>query len=213
MITWMHVIDAGHTAVMVPVAGTIAAWLVLGRAWKLAAWWCLIFLAGLGLVASSKIAYLGWGLEIPAIGFKALSGHTWRTTAVLPVFFFVLLQQAPGSWRMRGALFGVGLSIALGCLLVIFHFHTVSEVVASFVLGIAAGLAFLRAAAISPAPTVRPWAVPVCLMSFLVICGLKPSSINHRLVDVALYFSGREEPFRWKDGQGISLPRKHRREC
>jgi len=213
MLTWMHVIDAGHTAVMVPVAGTIAAWLVLGRAWKLAAWWCLIFLAGLGLVASSKIAYLGWGLEIPAIGFKALSGHTWRSTAVLPVFFFVLLQHAPVRWRMRGALCEVALSIGLGCLLVIFDFHTVSEVVASFVLGIAAGLAFLRAAASAPPPSVRPWAVPLCLMSFVVICGLKPSSINHRLVDVALYFSGRDQPFRWTDGQELPLPRKHRREC
>lgn len=213
MITWMHIIDVGHTAVMVPVAGTVAAWLVLGRAWKLAAWWCLIFATGLAIVASSKIAYLGWGLEIPAIGFKALSGHAWRATAVLPVFFFVLLQHAPMHWRMRGALFGVALSLGLGGLLVVFDFHTVSEVLASFVLGIAAGLAFLRAAADSAPPSIRPWAVPVCLMSFLVICSLKPSSINHRLVDVALYFSGRDEPYRWSHGQELPLPRKQRREC
>src|SRR5205823_3726256 len=91
MMSWMYIIDIGHTAVMVPAAGAIAVWLLSGRAWKLAVCWCLIFAAGLGLVALSKIAFLGWGLEIPSIGFKALSGHAWRATAVMPVFFFVLL--------------------------------------------------------------------------------------------------------------------------
>jgi len=213
MNTWMHIIDVGHTAVMVPVAGAIAAWLVLGRAWKLALWWCLIFAAGLGIVAASKIAYLGWGLEIPAIGFKALSGHAWRTTATLPVLFFVLLQDLPPRWRLRGALFGLLLSAALAILLVVFDFHTVSEVVVSFVLGIGACLAFRHAAASLPAPRVGRWAAPLSLASFVLICALKPASITPRLVDVALYFSGREAPYRWSDGNVLPLPRKQRREC
>lgn len=213
MLSWMQIVDIGHTAVMVPLAGAIAAWLVLGRAWRLAAWWSLIFGAGLGIVASSKIAYLGWGLEIPALGFKALSGHAWRATAVLPVLFYVVLQGAPARWRMRGALFGVLLGAALAGLLVIFRFHTVSEVIGSLVLGVAAVLAFLRAARSAPAPAIGPWAVPLSLASFVLICGLKPSSINHRLVDVALYFSGREEPFRWSHGSALPLPRQHRKEC
>jgi len=212
MITWMHIIDVGHTAVMVPVAGAIAAWLVLGRAWQLGIAWCLIFAAGLGVVAASKIAYLGWGLELPAIGFKAMSGHAWRTTAVLPVLLFVMLQHAPGHWRMRGALFGVALSVALGGLLVVFDFHTVSEVVASLVLGIGAGIAFLRAAARLPPPAVQSWAVPVSLLSFLLIYSLKPSSMNHKLVDVALYFSGRDAPFRWH-GNKLPLTPKVHNEC
>jgi hypothetical protein len=29
------------------------------------------------------------------------------------------------------------------------------------------------------------------------ICVLKPSSINHRLVDIALYLSGRDQPYGW----------------
>ena len=213
MLSWMQIVDIGHTAVMVPLAGAIAAWLVLGRAWKLAAWWCLIFAAGLGLVASSKIAYLGWGLELPSLGFKALSGHAWRATAVLPVLFWVVLQDAPARWRMRGALLGVLLAAALAGLLVIFRFHTVSEVVPSFVLGICANLAFLRAASSSPAPAIRPWMVPLSLASFVLIVSLKPSSINHRLVDIALYFSGREEPYRWSNGNTSPLPRKQHKAC
>lgn len=213
MLSWMQIVDIGHTAVTVPLAGAIAAWLLLGRAWKLASWWCLIFATGLGLVASSKIAYLGWGLELPSFGFKALSGHAWRATAVLPVLFWVVLQDAPARWRMRGASLGVLLAAALAGLLVIFRFHTVSEVVPSFILGIGANVAFLRAAASSPAPVIRRWMVPLTLASFVLIVGLKPSSINHRLVDVALYFSGREEPYRWTDENTSPLPRKQPKAC
>ena len=213
MLSWMQIIDIGHTAVMVPVAGAIAAWLVLGRAWKLAAWWCLIFGTGLGIVASSKIAYLGWGFDIPGLEFQALSGHAWRTTAVLPVLFHVVLQGAPPRWRMGGVRLGVLLGAALAWLLVIFGFHTASEVIGSFILGLAAALAFLRAADRAPPPAAGPWVAPLSLASFILICGLKPSSINHRLVDVALYFSGREEPYRWAHGSELPLPRKQRKEC
>jgi hypothetical protein len=197
MMPWMRIIDIGHTAVMLPTAGAIAVWLISGRAWKLALCWCLIFAAGLGLVALSKIAYLGWGLELPSIGFKALSGHAWRAMAVIPVLFFVLLQGAPASWRNGAFALGVALSIGLGVLLVIYRFHTASEVIASSVFGVAAGLVFMRFANILPGPSVDRSAVAVSVLTFIVIWGLKPSTVNHRLVDVALYLSGRDHPYRW----------------
>ena len=197
MISWMNIIDIAHTAVMVPTAGAIAAWLISGRAWKLAGCWCLIFGAGLGLVALSKVAYLGWGLELPSLGFKALSGHAWRATAVIPVLFFVLLQEAPATWRNRGFALGVSLSIALGALLVIFGFHAASEVIASSILGMSASLAFVRIAGTLPRPRVDRRAVAMSVLTFSLICGLKPSTINHHLVDVALYLSGHDHPYRW----------------
>jgi hypothetical protein len=211
MISWMQIIDIGHTAIMVPTAGAIAVWLICGRAWKLALCWCLIFAAGLGLVALSKIAYLGWGLELPSIGFKALSGHAWRAMAVIPVLFFVLLQGTPASWRNRGVALGIALSIGLGVLLVVFRFHTASEVIASWILGIAAGLVFVRISKMLPAPSVDRWAVAMSVLTFLVIFGLKPSTINHHLVDVALYLSGHDRPYRWTREADIcaaALPRR-----
>jgi hypothetical protein len=207
--SWMHVVDIGHTAVMVPMAGAIAVWLMSGRAWKLGACWCLIFAAGLGLVALSKIAFLGWGLSVPALGFKALSGHAWRTAAVLPVLFFVLLQGARDTWRKRGFAFGVALSIGLGVLLIVFRFHTTSEVLASLLLGVAAGRVFLHLSATLPAPGANPQAVAISLLTFFIICSLKPSAINHRLVDVALYFSGRDHPYRWTCDVDVCAGRQH----
>jgi len=209
MMSWTHVIDIGHTAVMVPTAGAIAVWLMSGRAWKLASCWCLIFATGLGLVALSKIAFLGWGLQSSPLGFKALSGHAWRTATVLPVLFFVLLQQAPDTWRKRGFALGVALSIGLGVLLIVFRYHTTSEVLASLVLGVAAGRVFVRLSATLPAPGAHPRAVAMSLLAFFVICSLRPSTINHRLVDVALYFSGRDQPYRWICGADECGARHH----
>jgi len=197
MIPWMSIIDLGHTAVMIPAAGAVLVWLIVGRAWKLALWWSLILAVGLSVVAWSKMAFLGWGLEIRPIGFQALSGHAWRATAILPVLFFVVLDRAPFAWRIRGALFGGALGTALGVLLVIFTFHTVSEVIASSLLGCAAAFVMIRLATTSPPPRITPWAAPVTMLAFVAIAGLKPSSLNHRLVDVALYVSGRDEPYRW----------------
>ena len=196
---------------MIPAAGATLAWLLLGRAWRLALWWSLIIAAGLSVVAWSKMAFLGWGLEIRSIGFQALSGHAWRATAILPVFFFMIAHRAPRAWRIGGALFGAVLGIALGILLVILAFHTASEVIASTVLGFLAAFAFIRLAMGSPPLKITPWAAPLTVLAFMAICSVKPSALNHRLVDLALYVSGRDQPYRWSRQIDQPLPGKNDR--
>jgi hypothetical protein len=197
MTPWAQIVDLGHTAVMLPLAGAIAAWLVAARAWKAALYWCVIFASGLGLVALSKIAFLGWGCGIPALDFQALSGHAYRVSAVIPVSFFLLLRGASSSLRTGGIVLSMGVSIALGALLVHFKFHTLSEVVASLILGASVSLCFVRIATTLPTPRWNRWALPFSIIVLMGICVLKPSSINHRLVDIALYLSGRHQAYGW----------------
>lgn len=189
-----QLVDIGHTAVMVPMAAAIAAWLVAGRTWQLALCWCLMFAAGLSIVALSKIAFLGWETGIPSLGFQALSGHAFRSAAVIPVLFFVVLQRAPMSWRAAGIVAAIAVSLGMGILLVRFGFHTASEVIPSLVLGSAVSQGFMRVANSAPAPRISRWSIPFSLMMFLVTCGMKPSSISPKLVDVALYLSDRDYP-------------------
>lgn len=189
--------EIGHTAVMLPAAAAIATWLVTGRAWKLALCWCLMFVAGLSIVALSKIAFLGWAAGIPSLDFQALSGHAFRSAAVVPVLFFLVLQRTPMCWRTGGVVFGLAVSVSVSVLLVRFHFHTASEVIPSLVLGSAVSLGFVRVANGVPAPRINRWSVPFSLLMFLIICSLRPSTISHRLVDVALYLSGRDHPYVW----------------
>lgn len=197
MMSWKLIISLGHTAVMLPMAAAIAAWLIAGRAWKMALWWCLMFAAGLSVVALSKIAFLGWETGIPSLDFQALSGHALRATAVIPVLFFVVLQGTSNAWRKAGVVFGIGVSAGLGVLLVHFHFHTASEVIASSMLGTLVSLGYMRLATTLPAPRMHRWTVPLCMAVFIVFFSLMPSSISHRLVDVALYLSGRDHPYQW----------------
>jgi hypothetical protein len=197
MTQWAQIVELGHTAVMLPLAGAIAAWLVAARAWKEAWYWCVLFAAGLGLVASSKIAFLGWGYGIPSLDFQALSGHAFRVSAVIPVSLFLLLRGASSSLRTGGVVLGVGVSICLGVLLVHFKFHTLSEVLASLILGASVSLCFMRSATTLPTLRWNRWALPFSIVVLLGICVLKPSSINHRLVDIALYLSGRDQPHGW----------------
>lgn len=193
----MQIIDIADNAVMLPLAGAIAAWLIAGRAWKMAVCWCVLFSLGLSIVALSKILFLGWAAGIPSLDFKALSGHALRATVVMPVLLYVSLQGAPLWWRAAGVIFGVACSLCIGVLLVSLGFHTTSEVVASSMLGILLGAGFMRIAAMLPAPRASVWAITLGLSAFVVIFSLKPSSMNHRLVDVALYLSDRQHPYSW----------------
>lgn len=195
--SWMQVIDVGHTSVMVPLAGAIAAWLALHRAWKPVLWWCALFGGGLVLVACSKIAFLGWGLEIAPLRFQALSGHAYRATAVIPVAVFLVLRQAPRGWRRAGVLMGFAASMGLGALLVVFGKHTTSEVVASFTLGAMVAAIFMTQAASSQPWTRHRWAAPLALVVLALVVALKPAKLNPRLVDVALHLSGRDDLYRW----------------
>lgn len=197
MAFWKSIIDIGHTELMFPMAAAVAAWLVAGRAWKLALCWCLMFVAGTAVVALSKIAFLGWGTGIPALGFHALSGHALCASAVLPVFFFVVLQNAGAAWRAVGAGAGIGASIGIGALMVYFGYHTVSEVVGSFALGVMISLGYMRCSSLLPPQRISRWTVLTSLLTFLLIFSLDPSRINHRLVDVALHLSGRDHVSTW----------------
>lgn len=206
MITWLHVIDIGHTAVMIPAAAAIAAWLAMHRATSLLLWWCGLFAAGLGLVAWSKIVFLGWGLDLAAIRFQALSGHTWRATVVVPVLMFLLLQRASPRWRRAGVACGVGFGAGLAVLLVVFGLHSVSEVVASFVLGVAAATIFMARAPALLSREVHRGAIPVAVMVFVLVGALQPASLNRRLVDVALFLSGRDFPYLWSSARYRDAP-------
>ena len=194
---WKIIIDIGHTAYMFPLAAAMAMWLVTGRAWKMALYWCGMFAGGVSIVALSKIAYLGWDTGIPSLGFKALSGHVLCATAVLPVLGFLVLRSTSPASRAAGITLGIAISAGLGLLIVYFNYHALSEAIASFILGTCISLGFLHITRTFPAPRVSRWSAPLGAMIFALVFVLKPSVINQKLDDVALHLSGRDRPFEW----------------
>lgn len=201
MISWTKIVHLGDTVVMIPVAAAIAAWLVTGRAWRTALWWCLIFTAGITLVAASKIAFLAWGSGIRSLDFKAISGHAMSTTAVIPVMFYLLLQRSPPITRAYGVLLGIVFGALMGILLVVLNEHSVSEAAAGCVIGGIVSLGFIWLSATSPMPSLNGWLIPFSVLAFLAVWYAEPSSVEYWMTRVALYLSGRDKPYNWATWQ------------
>lgn len=197
MTSWIKLVYLGDSALMLPAAAVIAAWLASGRAPRLAASWGLLFMLGLALVGMSKIAFLGWGWGLPSIDLKGFSGHAMRTTAVMPVLLYLLLQPAPATLRRIGVALGLLAGAAMGVLLVVYDYHSISESVAGWLIGAAVSLCFIRIAAASPAVALHPWFIPVCLVAFLGMRTLLPHSTTHVLNQAAMFLSGSDTTYKW----------------
>lgn len=196
MISWTKIVYLGDTAIMIPAAAAIMVYLVTGRAWRMACWWCLLFTLGISLVAATKIAFLGWGTGIHSVDFKALSGHATSTTAVIPVILYLLLQRFTPIIRASGILLGIVFGMLMGILLVVLNEHSASEAAAGCILGGLVSLSFIRYSGTMPSRP-NPWLIPVSLLAFLAVWYAEPPSIEYWMERVALYLSGHEKPYHW----------------
>ena len=98
----MQLVRLGDPELTLPAGAGVSAWLLAARAWRMAFWWSLLFGAALGMVAVSKVIFLGWGGGWQALGYKALSGHATGATALFPILFYLLLQRCSLWWRAAG---------------------------------------------------------------------------------------------------------------
>ena len=130
MDSWINFTHFGGSTVMLPAALVITAWLIVGRAWRMAFWWCGLFCAGLLLVLATKIAFVGWGVGIRAIDFTGVSGHAMRATAVMPVMLYLILQKTPRPVCAAGVLLGFVFGVLIGRSRLIVNAHSMSEAVA-----------------------------------------------------------------------------------
>ncbi len=140
-------LELGDIALTAPAAAAISTWMLAARAWRLALRWGLLFGCGIALVAASKIAFLGWGAGLPALQFRAISGHATGVMAVYPVLFYLLLQHCPAALRALGTALGVGLGVLVAALLVLLCEHSAAESLAGCALGAAVSLGGIRLAA------------------------------------------------------------------
>ena len=151
MDAWLQLVRLGDPELILPGAAGISAWLMAARAWRMAFWWSLLFGCAVGLVAGSKILFLGWGGGSQALDYKALSGHATGATALFPMLFYLLLQGRSLRWRAAG----VGAGLALGALLVLALAatceHSWSEALAGWCAGAATSLGALTLAGSLPA--------------------------------------------------------------
>ena len=139
---WTALANVGDAALTLPIAVACAIWLKLsGRG--MAMRWLLILAAGMALVGVTKIMYAGCGIEISAIRFRVISGHTMLSTAVWTVVIALLFRSA-GSSARAGVMLGLLVGVLTAIARVSDEAHTVTEVVAGWMLGAAVAIAFVR---------------------------------------------------------------------
>ncbi|MDR5818442.1 phosphoesterase [Caballeronia sp. LZ033] len=210
---WYWITALGSVGVMGPVALIIAAWLALGYRWKYAGAWLALLGTASGLVALSKIAFIGWGIGMRNLDFTGISGYALMSTSVLPVAVFVALLPARNSLRALGVAAGLLLGLAVGVSRVVLDAHSVSEVVAGCALGAVVALAFVRFAWRAEPGKLAPMPVAASFAAVVIALHGVPVPTQHWITEIALGLSGHARPYvraSWK----VKRPRapEHRTE-
>lgn len=189
-----HLGDLGLT---IPTAGAIAAWLLAARAWRAAAGWVLVFGLAIALVAATKIAFLGWATGLPALHFKAVSGHATGFTAAFPTLCWLLAQRFGLRVRAGAALAALALAAGVAAALVQAGEHTQAEALAGWLIGAAVFVCALHLTADVPAAPPLACGAAALLAFGLTAWAVEAAPLNYWLIRVALSLSGNTAPTPW----------------
>ncbi|WP_081052883.1 phosphatase PAP2 family protein [Burkholderia vietnamiensis] len=165
---WTSISGLGDVTLTIPLAAVCTAWLATSmHGWRIAVSWWVLLGAGMLAVGVTKILYAGCGIEIQAIHFRVISGHTMLAASVWSMVSILTLHDG---WhvRARAALLpGAAVAVAVAVARVFDHAHTVSEVAAGWTIGmlVVAGLLHWKAA-----PVLLPWRRSPAAASMLAVC-------------------------------------------
>lgn len=195
MMSWLPLVQLGDLPLTLPAGAAIAAWLLAWRAWRTAAGWCLLFALGLGLVGVAKIAFMGWGLGIEQLDYKAPSGHAAGVAAVFPMLFYLLLHDAGPRLRRAGLAAGLALGVLVAALLVMMREHSAAEAAAGLVVGALVSLGSVHWGGALPPP--RPLAGLVAFaLAFATGAALMQSAhVGYWMILAARQVSGNDKLF------------------
>ncbi|MDM0017397.1 phosphatase PAP2 family protein [Variovorax saccharolyticus] len=191
-ITWL-----GDSGFLLPAALWITVWLGIRSPTRpLALLWILLFGFGGGLIATSKIAFLGWGIGSARLDFTGFSGHTAIAASVWPVACWLAVSRWEHPVRVAAAVFGWLLAAFIGLTRLALDAHSVSEVVAGYALGVAVSGIFLWWQHRLPHPRIS-WTLVLLSLATPVLF-LKPGTpapTQGLLERIAVRLAGIEQPF------------------
>ncbi|TIC80552.1 phosphatase PAP2 family protein [Crenobacter intestini] len=187
---WHFLTNAGDSAVTLPAALAIALAQAVRGHLRSAGLWLLLLGAGGLLVLASKLAFIGWGVGVPALRFTGVSGHSYLAAAVLPVLGRQLWPR-DSARAFYGQLAGVLLALLVGVSRLMIGVHSVSEVASGLALGLWVSAGYLKACEdAGTLPMRRLIVAGGVLVSAGVLFGLQ--SPSHALVvHLAHYLAGR----------------------
>jgi hypothetical protein len=194
---WSQLLHLGDLSLTLPAGGAIAAWLLAARAWRAAFGWSLVFALALALVAATKIAFLGWATRLPALDYKAVSGHAASFTTVFPTLTFLLLRSSATTVRLTATAASLALGAMVAAALVHAGEHTAAEAIGGWLIGAGASVCAIHLAGdVAAPPTGR--AIVCCGLAWAVVAwALHSAPLGYWMIKVALALSGNTHPTPW----------------
>ncbi len=196
MITWQTITNLASFSVIAPAAVAVTAWLLLGRAWRLTAWWLILFLGGMTLVVASKIAFIGWGIGSREYDFTGFSGHVVRAVAIVPVLLYLVSQRTSAYLRITSVLLGLAFGTLIAVSRIEVHAHSLSESVTGWLLGAVISLWMIYLLKQSPPVRANHWFLALGLLGLVFASPYaEPTPTQRWITQAALYLSGHDRPY------------------
>ncbi len=127
---WWRITALGDSAVLLPIALLLAAWLLLRSGTRAVGWWWLgVLCVDVGVVALSKLLYMGWGLRPPGLDFVGLCGHCALSFLIWPVLAVLLAARQSPRGRLLALLSGALLALGVTVSRLTLDAHSPSEAV------------------------------------------------------------------------------------
>jgi hypothetical protein len=104
----------GDSAAMLPAGAGLMLWLLVNGMRRDAALLFAVLGAGAAVVLATKLAFLGWGLGIPALRFAGISGHSMLACSIMPIAAYVISRRAGVGTRIAAALLGFAVGVTIG---------------------------------------------------------------------------------------------------
>jgi hypothetical protein len=194
---WSKLFHLGDLSLTLPTGMAIAAWLLAARARRAAAGWLLVFGLALAVVAATKVAFMGWATGLPALRYKAVSGHAAGFAAAFPTLCWLLTQRCRPMLRGAAAAAALTLGVAVAAALVHAGEHTPAEACAGWIIGTATFLCTLFLAGDVPDPPPGR----ACACAAAAFCAtawaLRSVSVGYWMIRLALALSGNPHPYPW----------------
>lgn len=201
MLDWHTFTWLGDSGLLLPAAAFVFLWLASSRrTWYSAGLWALCF-GGCGAVVTlSKLAFMGWGLGHAGYDFTGFSGHTALSSCFWPVALWLLASRGGHRLRVAAASAGWLLGAAIGVSRLAIDAHSVSEVVAGYLLGLAASGLFLVVQHPRAHPQLPAWWVAASLALPMVVLPPGQRAPTHGLLErAAAHIAGLERPYTRQD--------------
>lgn len=150
----MYLTNFGDPYLTIPLAGLILAWLGVTRSQRALVIWPIGIAISASIVAASRVVHVIWGVEVPALNFTVVSGHSMLAGAVYPTALSICENRTRKTTAIGPYVGGLAFAAAIGVSRILLGFHSTSEVISGLVSG--ALVATLTCARLAPPHVLCP---------------------------------------------------------